>query len=213
MFDFSGVEAGAWSLAGGAIAAVVTGLFSWLVAYQSFGKKIEELTRSLDNSRKLSASDKVLEHTFQQLNELYGPLMAIRHASKRLREKLGSVYNSLESKDSSYRFRLVDLLPEIKNNSVYKPYVDEILKLGERAAELLLTKGALVEGAWPESFQQYVGHVSILRAAYDGGNPSPGVEGSMADSVFPDQLDSDIEKTHKTLVERLDKYRQLAQAS
>lgn len=211
--DFSGVEAGAWSLAGGAIAAVVAGLFSWLVAYQTFGRKIEELTRNLENSRKLSASDKVLEHTFQQLNELYGPLIAIRHASNRLRDKLGSLYNSVEGKDPSYRFRLVDLLPDIRENPVYRPYIDEILKLGERAAELLLTRGALVEGPWPESFRQYVGHVSILRAAYDGGNPKPGLAGSMADSVFPDNLDTDIEGTHKILVARIDEYRKLAKTS
>lgn len=210
--DFSGVEAGAWSLAGGAVAALIAGLFSWLAAYWSFGAKIDELTRSLENSRKLSASDKMLEHTFQQLNELYGPLLAIRHASKRLRKKLGVVYNVKEKLNPSHVFRLVDKLPTIKDDPIYKPYVDEILELGERASDLLLTKGALVEGEWPESFQQYVGHVSILRAAYDGGNPTPGVDGSMSDSVFPNSLDKDIEDTRKVLMERLAEYRKMAES-
>lgn len=210
--DFSGVEAGAWSLAGGAVAAVIAGLFSWLVAYWSFGAKIDELTRSLENSRKLSASDKVLEQTFQQLNEFYGPLLAIRHASKQLWKSLVKIYNSQEGFDADHSFRLVDLLPKIKDNPIYRPYVDGILELGERASNLLVTKGALVEGEWPESFQAYIGHVSVLRAAYDGGNPAPGVENSMSDISFPRSFDQDIEDTRKKLMKRLDEYRNMAKS-
>jgi hypothetical protein len=193
-------------------AAVVAGFCSWLGSYFSFKAKLKELKHSFEYNLKQSASERVRAHTFQQLNDLFGPLMATRHASKMLWEKLSDTYASQNGLSPDDTFRLVDLLPSIKDDPSLGPYVDEIMKLGERAADLLTTKGGLVEGEWPESFRKYVGHVSIMRAAYNGGNSKPGVAGSMADSSFPEDLDADIERKYNVVKQKLAKIHDSAEA-
>ena len=172
----------------------------------SFEYKLDELHKDLKNKQELSVWEIQLARTYRQLNEFYGPLLAIRSASNAVRIKLTKTYNEAKNIQMENEFRLVDLLPDIELEPHCAPLIEEIFNFGTRTEALFLDKAALVEGEWPQSFEKYLGHLAIMRAARKGANLHPGVEGSMADSVYPNELDDEIKASYGLLKQKLDRY-------
>jgi hypothetical protein len=193
-----------WGWAVTLAVVILTGLVNYLAGASTARKELKKLEQTFVHGEraKLLEIDRV--RVLTQLTELYGPLQAIRQASKLVWQKLQRVYIEVEQMPADYHFRLVDLLPDIGKHKVYGPLVDEILVLASKTEELLVSKAGLIDGEWPDSFRAYLGHVAIMRAAHAGGNPRPGEAGFMADSSFPRSLDDDIEKTLSGVKEKYD---------
>jgi hypothetical protein len=134
-----------------------------------------------------------LEFKKQQLDELYGPLLALSTQNNRLAHRL----RDIEAPD----FHLLDHLPEILNEPDIGPIVNLLLKNNEKMEELLLTKSSLIEdNEFPVSFTLFLGHCGILRSAVVG-QPLASLK---PNDYYPIEFPSDIKRQFKELKREID---------
>jgi hypothetical protein len=141
----------------------------------------------------LEISKSSLEFKKQQLDELYGILLALNiqndHLAKRLRD--------IEGED----FHLLDHLPDILQRKEIEPIVRLFLKNDEKIESLLLTKSSLIEGEnFPPSFTLFLKHFGILRSAVEG---RPLAE-YQQDDYYPKEFSADVERHFKMLKQEVD---------
>ena len=131
-----------------------------------------------------------VEYMTQQLNEFYGPLLLLLEQSKSLADKLR------EGKGDPAKWHLLDHLPEVLGNDQDKAIVDEIMRIGAKLEELIISKGGLIRGPErPKSFGLYLGHRSILKLAIEG-KERPNV----ADfQYYPSQLNDEVKEAYDAI--------------
>ena len=131
----------------GAIVSIITLFFNVLVSV-----KTQRLARYLE------VTSGSLEFKKQQLDELYGPLMALIAQNKNLSRKL----KEIEGED----FQLLDSLPEIIETPEIGAIVNLLIKNNAQIEKLLLQKSSLIEGYdYPISIIHFLGHCGILKSA------------------------------------------------
>ena len=141
----------------------------------------------------LEVTKSSLEFKKQQLDELYGPLLALGIQNDNLAKRL----RDIEGAD----FHLLDHLPRILKRKEIEPIVRLFLKNGEKIETLILTKSSLIESDnFPPSFILFLRHFGILKSAIEG---SPLVK-YQQDDYFPREFDADVEQCFKTLKQDID---------
>jgi hypothetical protein len=155
------------------------------------------------NQAAIEHASRLIERRRLQLDGFLGPLLALNKASFVLHNRLKELYGAAGGELTN--FRLLDHLPVPEPRPNWALLVDELLLVGDQSATLLRTSSGLVgEGEWPESFSDFLAHVSILRAAAAGANKQVGVAGSQAIGYYPRQYGEDLVTSYNQVKAELD---------
>jgi hypothetical protein len=148
---------------GAAIASVFSVITVWMNNRMT--------NRTLTHTAERETEKELLEFKTQQLNELYGPLLLLLDQSKRLHDRLVQEVNTRptgaeEKKDlEANNWRLLDHMTECMadEKSLRARIVQEIVDIGTKMEQLLITKGGLIHGKEPKkSFNDYLLHYRML---------------------------------------------------
>lgn len=148
--------------------------------------------------RRQSDQHREIDFRRAQLNELYGPLIMWREASKRTRELLP------DRDGDGNEWRLVDHIDEARGGEYpeWEAAVEQILKISAEVENLLTAKAGLLENLPPpESYGLFLAHSGRLRTYWKQRQNQP------ADKRLPfpgDQLDRDIAAEHAAIRQRLE---------
>lgn len=135
--------------------------------------------------RRQSDQHREIDFRRAQLNELYGPLVMWREASKRTRDLLPHEVDGKE-------WRLVDHIEEVRDgeHADWEAAVEQILQISKEVETLLTTKAGLFENLPPrEGYTLFLAHAGRLRLYWERGRNQP------ADKRLPfpgEQIDRDI---------------------
>lgn len=166
-----------------AAAALAAAVISWLS-----GRK----------QRRQADQHREIDFRRAQLNELYGPLMMWREASKRTRELLP------DRDADGNEWHLVDHIEEARrgDHPEWEAAVEQILEISAKVEDLLSTKAGLLENLPPpESYGLFLSHSGRLRMYWKQNQNQP------IDKRLPfpgEQLDQDIADEHDAIKKRLE---------
>ena len=167
------------------IGPILVGIAAIIASY-FYNKKMLKLKKNEDTIKIIN----------QKLSEFYGPLQQYRKKSAQLYEKF--TYGKPEG------FRTVLALLEGKEFSGNDKYLlDEIIKIGEKIEELILSKSGLIDDdkLRNDLVPRLGAHIILLRLMYQGvikGEDEKEVERFKRD-VFPREIDNEIERRIKEL--------------
>jgi len=144
-------------------------------------------------ARFLEVTGSSLEFKKQQLNEFYGPLVALTMQNDTLASRLKDIYG----KD----FQLLDNLPQILQEPAVSSIVDLLLKNNAEIEKLLLTKSSLIEEkVYPIIISQFLGHCAILKSAASS-QPLPVRK---QEDYYPEKFDRYVEEQFERLKRDID---------
>jgi hypothetical protein len=166
------------------VAAVVAAFAAASVAYLS--------GRSAAKQRSLAREQREIDFRRAQMNELYGPLVMLREASRNFRRIL----------PNGSEWRTVDHIEELQSGELddERDAVEEILKINKEIEGLLITKAGLYE-TWPPlpTFETFVSHSMQLRRYWDRGKNQP----PSNRLPFPQRFDHEIKEEVAEVRKRL----------
>jgi hypothetical protein len=150
--------------------------------------------------RQRQQSDQHREIDFRraQLNELYGPLVMWREASKRTRELLP--YEDANGNE----WRLLDHIDEVRGGEHpdWEEAVEQILQISAKVEDLLTSKAGLFESLpAPESYSRFLAHSGRLRMYWEQRKNQP------VDKRLPfpgERMDRDIAAELFVIMKRLE---------
>jgi len=167
-----------------ALAAITAAIMTW---------------NSSRNQRRQSDEHREIDFRRAQLNELYGPLLMLRQASKRTRELLP------DQDANGVEWRLVDHIEEVRDghHRDWEAAVEQILTISDEVDALLISKAGLFETLPPpESFALFLAHSRRLRMYWEERENQP----TGKRIPFPgEELDRDIAAAVATVKTRLEK--------
>lgn len=143
-------------------------------------------TRSASRQVGLAREQRELEFRQAQMNELFGPLVMLRGASRNFRRLVPT------TTDDGQEWRTVDHITVIQggDHDDWRDAIVEILRINTQISELLVAKAGLFE-TWPpkESFRTFLAHAQQLQMSWERGENQP-LEGRLP---FPREFDDDID--------------------
>ena len=141
----------------------------------------------------LEVTKSSLEFKKRQLDEFYGPILALTRQSTHLARRI----RDAEGTD----FHLLEHLPETLSRLDIGPIANLLLENNEKIETLLLTKSSLLDSYdFPDSFTLFLGHCGILRSAVTG---QP-LDNLTSIDYYPKEFDADIEYQFKKLKQEVD---------
>jgi len=166
----------------GAIVSLVTLFLNVLVSIRT-----QRLARFLE------VTEETLDFKKRQLDELYGPLLALIMQNKVLAERLKDTKGS--------DFELLDNLPGILEEIGISSVVELILQNNKRIERLLVTRSSLIrENYYPYSVTRFLGHCGILKSA----TSSRPLEIRKPEDYYPNEFDSYVHESYEELKKEVD---------
>jgi hypothetical protein len=164
----------------------------------------------------------------------FAPLHALLQQSEGITEKLrtqlyedAANYRAVEDAASGRKkpqirwsdgqwhdFRLLDQMPALKQNPIYKPLIDEVMRIGTEVTGLIQKYGAFSadKGADISVYGEYLAHYAILRTIYNDPRTEPYPPGKHKIGYYPRTLNTVVEERYQELVEDLKPYFQASAA-
>lgn len=201
--------------------------------------KNAEINRQLEIAKLESGTtyaDKLLDLRLKQLECFFAPLYALLQQSEGITEKLrkqlykdAEHYRELDDPKSGpgckkpqikwsdgkwYDFRLLDQLPALKQNPVFKPLIDEIIRIGKDMTDLIQKYGAFSvdESGVTAVYGRYLAHYAILRSIYNDPRVEPYPPEQHEVGYYPRELNGIVETRYKRLLQELQPYLQASSA-
>jgi hypothetical protein len=161
----------------GAVVSIITVILNVLISLR---------TQRL--SRFLEVTSSSLEFKKQQIDELYGPLMALIAQNKNLSRRL----KDIKGED----FELLDHLPEVIENPEIGAVVNLLIKNNAEIERLLFEKSSLIEGYdYPSSIVSFLGHCGILKSAI----VSQPLKIRRPEDYYPEEFDAYVKHSFRDL--------------
>lgn len=173
--------------------AVIVGVIGAVVSLVTLFLNILVSIRTQRVARFLEVTEGSLDFKKQQLDELYGPLLALIMQNKTLAERL----KDIKGKD----FQLLDHLPVILEDSNTSSVVELLLKNNKKIERLLVTKSSLIrENRYPNSVARFLGHCGILESA----KSSEPLTIRKPEDYYPSEFDSYVRESYEQLKQEVD---------
>ncbi|MDD3013455.1 MAG: hypothetical protein PHC34_07100 [Candidatus Gastranaerophilales bacterium] len=146
-------------------------------------------------------TDERRKEIYKQLNEFYGPFQQLINKSKHLYQIM------IEDKPDNFR-TLIALLENYNFSENDKKLIEEIISIGKRTEELILTKSGLIEdNELRELLGKATTHFDIINKSYN--KIITGDMDKFKDYVFPRNLDEKIIDNIKKLKDELESLNQV----
>jgi hypothetical protein len=184
---------------------------------------------------RMTCADKLLDLRFRQLEHFVAPLQSLIGQSKGIYEKLETqlaedeanyklVDNCQESKQKPQKlmmrwpqdetgkwvdFRLLDQMPALKQHAVYRPLLDEIMRIGKEMTALIQKYSAFTvdDKGVSDVYGKYLAHYGILQSIYlDNDHKDPYPPGEHKIGYYPRELNDIVKDRYETLQKELDPY-------
>jgi hypothetical protein len=176
-----------------------------------------------------SYADKLLDLRLKQLELFFAPLHALLQQSQGVYAKfqtqlLEDEENFREIPDPQfegkqkklqmrwqgtwYDWRLLDQMPGLKCNPIYKPLIAEIIRIGKEMTALIAKYGAfsLDESGVSNVYGEYLAHFAILQSIYNDPRTEPYPPGHHKIGYYPRQLNRIVEARYLKLQQELQPY-------
>lgn len=194
--------------------------------------KAEEGKRQLELARlegRLTCADKLLDLRLKQLDLFFAPLHALLQQSKGVYAKLTmqlledqAHYREVDdpkrpgerklevlwSDGKWYDWRLLDQLPPLKRHRMYRPLIEEIMRIGKEMTTLIQQHGAFAVDAQGVSdvFGEYLAHYAILLSIHRDPRTEPFEPGQHKIGYYPRRLNGIVEARYQALLQELQPY-------
>jgi hypothetical protein len=183
-----------------ALAALIAAAISGAISVTGFVVTAVIQKRALKHAAARDVANAILDFRLRQLNDLYGPLLLLLAQSERLAKKIR------EGRPNPEKWRMLDHVDEVLKDPEAKVVALQILEIGNRIEDILLSKAGLALGPEPpETFALYLGHVAILRLMLQG-RARPKIA---ADEYYPRQLNEDVREGYGRIQSEIDRLRKL----
>lgn len=178
---------------------------------------------------RITYADKLLDLRLKQLELFFAPLHALLQQSKGVYAKLTmqlledkSRYRQADDPEMPdgrklevfwadgrwYDWRLLDQMPPLKRDRLYRPLIDEIMRIGKEMTTLIQKHGAFAvdEKGVSDVFGEYLAHYAILLSVHRDGRAEAYVPGQHKIGYYPRRLNGIVEARYKALLQDLQPY-------
>lgn len=221
------------TVAGGLITAVVTFGALWLNAKKETVLKERESRRQLELARLeacITYADKLLDLRLKQLELFFAPLHALLQQSQGVYAKLRlqlledtSNYREVDDPEFSdgrkklqflwtdkewHDWRLLDQMPPLKERPMFRPLIDQIMRIGSKMASLIAKYGGFSvdeEGA-SDVYGEYLAHYAILQSIHRDERTQAYPPGQHKMGYYPRRLNGIVETRYNKLRQELQPY-------
>lgn len=173
--------------------AVTVGVIGAMVSLVTLFLNILVSVRTQRVARFLEVTEGSLEFKKQQVDELYGPLLALIMQNKALAERLKDMKGS--------DFQLLDSLPGILEEPNLSSLIDLLLHNNKRMETLIFTKSSLIrENQYPASVIRFLGHCGVLESA----KSDQPLAIRKPEDYYPEEFDGYVRNSYEQLKKEVD---------
>jgi hypothetical protein len=226
------------TVAGGLLTGMVTFVALYFTTKNERDKmRIEAETKARESSREAAVA--YANQLQKQVETLLGPLHSYLQQSRGIYQKIET--QLIQEDSANYRrvsdpeqgqkmqlrvppddqgrwedFRLLDQIPSLRQKPLYRPLLDEILRIGEQMTNLIQQHGGMLHDnvGVSDVYGEYLAHFAILKNIYlDQGRGEAYPPGKHTIGYYPRRLNNIVKQRYEALLAELKPYQEANKAA